>query len=130
MYETVDETIRIRSAFIEQLESLISTPKSISVKMSILQFINNNLSIDILEPSISHFLLGFDTRKMDFGSYYSETTIASDRSLLKSIINILRDVVKLFTNCTNLDYAPVRICALSMEIILKLCKSDKTGKKY
>lgn len=128
LYETVDESIRIRSAFIDQFESPISSPVSIAVKVSLLQFINNNLSATTKSPTVSHFLLGFDTRKMNFGIADEETTIASNRSLLKSIVNVTKEIVAVFANSVNIEFAPIVICALSLEILLKLCKSDTTGK--
>lgn len=126
-YETIDESIRIRSSFIEQLESPIVSADSVGIKVSLLQFLNSNISIANKNPTVTHFLLGFDTNIMNFGSSEVETTIASNRSLLNSIIKITKDIVSAFSNTRNLDYAPVRICALSLEILLKLCKSDITS---
>ncbi|GAV29407.1 hypothetical protein PMKS-002907 [Pichia membranifaciens] len=128
LYETIDESIRIRSAFIDQFESPLSSPMSIGVKISLLRFINNNLFVNIRVATVGHFLLGFDTRKMSLGSFDQDTTIASGRSLLKSIVNITKEIVTVFSKSANLDLAPIRLCALCLEILLKLCKSDTTGK--
>lgn len=128
MCETIDESIRIRAAFIQQLNSEITEQKSVFIKLSLLQFINDNL--DPMENclSVSHFLLGFDTKRMDCGSENVETTILSRRSLLKSIVLILKETLPLFSKNQNLEYSPVKLCSLAMEILFKLCKSDITRK--
>lgn len=129
MFETIDETIRIRSSFIEQFEAPRTSAESMNVKFSLLQYINSTLTGTDKSPKIGHFLLGFDTKKMDLGSNDCETTIASDRSLTKSIINTLKDTLIYFSNMNDIDYAPIRLCSLCMEIILKLAKSDITSTK-
>lgn len=128
LFETIDESVRIRSAFIDQFESPLSSPVSIEVKISLLRFINSNLSVNINVATVSHFLLGFDTKKMSIGSSDQETTIASSRSLLRSIVNITKEIISVFSKSANLDLAPIRLCALCLEILLKLSKSDITGK--
>jgi nuclear pore complex protein Nup205 len=125
--ETVDESIRIRSAFIDQFEMPITSASSMEVKLLLLQFINANISVTDNSPTISHFLLGFNTQKMTFGSADIKTTIASGRSLLKSLTDALRDIVVCLKDANNFDYMLVRFSEICLEIILKLVKSDKTG---
>lgn len=128
MYETVDESIRIRSSFIEQMEAPISSRDALDLKLSILDYIKENLVINGHEPTVSHFLLGLDTYKMGLGSTDQDTSVSSNRSLLKSILNTLRDAVFLMSTSKVISFVPIRICALGMEIITTLCKSDKVGK--
>lgn len=128
MYETVDESIRIRTAFIEQFESPILNANSIGTKIKLLHLINNNLYLKNMHPTISHFLLGFNTRPIDLGLKNEETTILSEKSLLKSIIIFLKTTVAGMIDVNNIDYSLIRMCALCMEILLKLCKSDLTTK--
>ena len=128
MCETVDETIRIRSQFIEQFESTSQDAKIIRTKLSLLEFINDNLSYANGDPTISHFLLGFDTKHMTLGGPDLETTVASNRSLLKSIVQFLRKTLLFFSKASNIRFSIVRICAICLQIILKLSKCDNTGK--
>lgn len=129
MYETIDESIRIRSAFIEQFDSPVTSTKSMAIKISILQFLNSNISSDDKSFTISHFLLGFDTTKKNFGSSEIDTTILSSRSLLKAIINISKELIVSMSNSKNIEYSEIKICALCLEILLKLCKSSLIGNK-
>lgn len=126
MCDTIDESIRIRSSFIQQFSSEITDSNSLSVKLSLLQFICQNLDPQSKAPSISHFLLGFDTQRMDFGSVHCETTIASKRSFLRLMILNLKESLEFISNAQDLEYAPIKLSSLSMEILLKLCKSDVT----
>lgn len=128
MCETIDESIRIKASFIDQFESSITNPDFIELKLLILQYINSNLSMNDKLPTIAHFLLGFDTQRMDFGSANVETSIASGRSLLRSIVDILRDAALVFKKSDNFDCYMVKLSEICMEILLKLSKSDKTGK--
>lgn len=129
LYETIDESIRIRSSFIDQLESPIISAKCVEIKLSILQFINNSISIGNDSLTVGHFLLGFDTAKGNFGSANTDTTILSTRSLFKSIIKISKEIIATFPNSKDLDFSSVRMCSLCLEIILKLCKSETMGRK-
>lgn len=65
---------------------------------------------------------------MGLGSTDQDTSVSSNRSLLKSILNTLRDAVFLMSTSKVISFVPIRICALGMEIITTLCKSDKVGK--
>ena len=127
--ETIDETIRIRSQFINQIENPNYSQEYLSLKFAILNFLNLNLSIDDKQPTIAHFLLGFDTKKINFGSPDVETTIASNKSLFRSIVNILKTTLVSINDVSNFTYTFVKVCSLCLEIIVKLCKSDMTGRK-
>ncbi|GMG22153.1 unnamed protein product [Ambrosiozyma monospora] len=135
MLETVDESTRIRYAFINQFESRllndgsIEDSRNISLKLEILQLIDSNLFVGCSNATISHFLLGFNTKNsmMSFGSELDEGTINSSRSLLDSFITVLKDTLTYLSNSTNVPYPPTRICSLILQILLKLCKSNLTG---
>ncbi|KAG7831105.1 hypothetical protein KL920_001696 [Ogataea angusta] len=123
MLETIDESTRIRYAFIEQLEAPIVEPHSVSLKAEVLQFINQNLPSTSGIATVSHFLLGLDTRSMTIGEKNDLGYIASEKSLLKSIVTLLRSILQEFRKVVDIEYFPVRISALCLEIIYKLVKS-------
>ncbi|GME82027.1 unnamed protein product [Ambrosiozyma monospora] len=135
MLETVDESTRIRYAFINQFESRLLNDRSIedsrnvSLKLEILQLIDSNLFVGCSNATISHFLLGINTKNsmMSFGSELDEGTINSPRSLLDTFITVLKDTLTYLSNSTNVPYPPTRICSLILQILLKLCKSNLTG---
>ncbi|KAG7928069.1 hypothetical protein KL925_001369 [Ogataea polymorpha] len=123
MLETIDESTRIRYSFIEQLEAPIAEPQSVTLKIEVLQFLNQNLPSTPGIATVSHFLLGLDTRSMTIGEKNDLGYIASEKSLLKSIVTLLRLILQEFRKVTDIEYIPVRICALCLEIIYKLVKS-------
>lgn len=125
MYETVDESMRIRFAFVALFEAPLSDVESFALKVDMLALLIGNLTDS--DPSISHFLLGFDTRRLTLGSEDEDGTVLSERSLLKSMLAILIDTAKLVGSATNMGYAPVRLCAMIMELITKLCGSSLFG---
>ncbi|CDK27407.1 unnamed protein product [Kuraishia capsulata CBS 1993] len=125
MLETVDETLRIRQAFMDQLESPIEDSLSTSVKVELLQFLNNNLSTNGM--SVAHFLIGFNTRDGDLGSEDDDGTIKSSRSLLKSLTYVLKSSLSTLKSGSDIIYTPLRISSLILEIILKLLRSPKYG---
>ncbi|ODV83249.1 hypothetical protein CANARDRAFT_9823 [[Candida] arabinofermentans NRRL YB-2248] len=129
LFETIDESTRIRYAFIDQFNAPIEGPQSITIKVELLQFLNNNLVLNASQSqtSISHFLLGFNGKNMSLGSQSEQGTILSDRSMLNSMLKVLKDTLSSLSRSSNIDYAPIRICSLSLEIILKLCKSNVCG---
>lgn len=94
--ETVDESTRIKVAFIEQLERSnqdIYDPeikrKSMELKEDIIGLITDNLSLGPKAPTIAHFLLGFKMKTDGFLELDEATGgIKSDISLLASIMNI------------------------------------------
>ncbi|VEU22832.1 DEKNAAC103904 [Brettanomyces naardenensis] len=124
LYETIDESRRIRFAFIEQFESPIEPgdPESLAIKIDILKFLLANLTGGQL--TISHFLLGFDTRRSSLGDANDEGSILSMRSLLRTLVCILKDTAKVLGKSTNVDFSPARLCSLILEVVLKLCEGS------
>ncbi|OWB63609.1 hypothetical protein B5S29_g4602 [[Candida] boidinii] len=128
MLETVDETTRIRFAFMDQLENQITSSESVGLKAELLEFINSNLSTSSRAgPSIAHFFLGFSTRTMSLGYKEVDGTILSGKSLFHSIINIIMQCIATYDEKSSIDYSAVRLSAISLEIILKLCKTKFIG---
>ncbi|QPG74145.1 hypothetical protein FOA43_001469 [Brettanomyces nanus] len=127
MLETVDESKRIRFSFLEQFEAPISDAQSVGLKIDILRFLNSNLIPGSSRPSITHFLLGFDTRRMNLGDKNEDGTVLSSKSLLKTLLFVLRDTATLMGDASNIDFAPSQMCSLTLELILKLCDSEIFG---
>ncbi|KAG7770524.1 hypothetical protein KL931_001346 [Ogataea haglerorum] len=123
MLETIDESTRIRYSFIEQIEAPIVEPQSITLKVELLQFLNQNLPSTPGAATVSHFLLGLDTRSMTIGEKNDLGCIASEKSLLKSMVTLLRSILQELKKLTDIEYFPMRISALCLEIIYKLVKS-------
>ncbi|KAH3665398.1 hypothetical protein OGAPHI_003582 [Ogataea philodendri] len=124
MLETVDESIRVRFSFIEQLEAPIIDRQSIFLKIELLQFLDQNIPAS--KPglrSITHFLLGFETRSMSLGSKLELGSIASEKSLLKSIIILLKSILSELCKVSNVEYLPIKLSALCLGVIFKLSKS-------
>lgn len=144
MLETIDESQRVRESWIQQYESKMSYTdddnddenSSMGIKIAMLEFLVDDLrkKLEISNgsitfnsnPSIAHFLLGFDTRKLGLGSEDELGFVNSPRSLLKEIIVSLKDAI-LTLNSSNIQHANVRIAYLSMNILLILSKSKILG---
>lgn len=125
--DSIDESLRIKFAFINQLESEIYTQKDLEVKIQTLNFINENLSVSSKGYTISHFILGFDLKNgITLGDSDSETFIASGTSVFKSLLYTLESSLLAISN-TNIDYEPIRLAAVVLEIILKLCRNSTTS---
>lgn len=125
--DSIDESLRIKHAFINQLESEISGSKDLAIKIQIINFINENLSISSKGSTISHFLLGFDLKSgITLGDSDSETFIASDTSVFKTLLYIFESSL-LTISSHNIDYEPIRLAASVLETILKLCRNSSTS---
>lgn len=127
IFDSVDESIRIKKSFINQLQSnSISHNESMPIKLSLLNFINSNLSYYDQSVTISHFLLGFQTSNNISLGPDIPTFISSDESLLKSIIDIIK-VVLTSISSQSINYNIMNLLAESFEIILKLLRNPTTA---
>lgn len=126
IFDSVDESARIKDAFIAQIDSPIDSVSDLSLKLDVLDFINSNLSLTNLKPTISHFLLGFQvTNVISFGPTLS-TFINSESSLLKSLTSLLLSSLDA-TSRGDISYAPIRLASSTFEILLKLCRNPLTS---
>lgn len=122
IFDSIDESARIKQSFINQLECTIIDENILSLKLDILDFLNSNLSYTNKLPTVAHFLLGFQvTNNISLGPNLS-TFITSETSLLKSIVQLLVSSLAVLTH-HNIYYAPMRLISSFMEIILKLCRN-------
>ncbi|AET41523.1 Nup192p Ecym_8239 [Eremothecium cymbalariae DBVPG len=127
IFESVNESARIKEAFISQLESSIDSEESLMLKLAILDFINMNLSYTTTVPTVAHFLLGFQvTNILSLGSNLS-TFINSPTSLLNSLVGILHSSLVAIDH-HDVEYAPIKLASVLMEIIVKLCRNTLTSR--
>ncbi|EDO18243.1 hypothetical protein Kpol_543p73 [Vanderwaltozyma polyspora DSM 70294] len=126
IFDSVDESSRIKEAFITQIEKPIDSSENLSLKFDILEFISSTLSLSNPKPTIAHQLLGFQvTNVISLGPILS-TFIGSDVSLFKSLINLLKSSVTVISRGA-IDYPPMRLASNALEILLKLCKNPVTS---
>lgn len=127
IFDSINESLRIKYHFINQLESEITSPEGLEVKILILNFLNDNLSVSSKTITVSHFLLGFEWKnELSLGSEDIPTSVASGKSLFKSLIYILESAL-LSISSVEIDYPLIRLASLSLEIILKLSKNPRSS---
>lgn len=126
IFDSVDESARIKDAFISQVERPIDSSDMLNLKLEVLDFINNNLSYTDRKFTVAHLLLGFQvTNILSVGPNLS-TFIGSQTSLLSSLILLLESSLQSMS-ADRIDYAPMRLAAAALEIILKLCRNPLTS---
>jgi len=140
LYETIDDSRRIRLGFIQQFEShgSINSRVDADLKLEILEYLVCDLiNRGANKPCVSHFLLGFDTSRMVLGSV-SDTnlgdsqdmgSILSPRSLLKSIVLALIETAKLLysNEGSSFYFISVRFCSLASRLLFLLCDNPLIG---
>lgn len=127
VFDSVDDSARIKQSFIDQLMSPITDECSLKLKVNILDFISKNLSYTDHNTTISHFLLGYQVSNTISLGPELDTFINSKTSLLQTIVNLMIESLSCI-NSLNVEYAPMRLCAEFMEIITKLCRNPLTCK--
>lgn len=127
VFDSVDESARIKQAFINQLQTSITNYESFSIKMRILDFISKNLSYTDKQPTVAHFLLGLQIgNTISLGPDLS-TFVTSGCSVLTSIIYLLQSSLMVLSS-EEIEFLPAKLASSSMEILLKLCKNSATSK--
>ncbi|CAI4044751.1 hypothetical protein SUVZ_10G1550 [Saccharomyces uvarum] len=124
--DSVDESARIKDAFITQLETPITDDGVLTLKLELLDFLTSNLTNSTRITSVSHLLLGFQVSNVISLGPNLATFISSETSLLNSLINLLEASLNSITK-DNIDYAPMRLATAALEIILKLCRNPLTS---
>lgn len=127
IFDSVDESARIKDGFISQIEKPIDCEEALTLKLELLDFINENLSFTDPTITISHFLLGFQVSNILSTGPNLSTFINSDSSLLKSIMALLEASLE-NVNQTRIDCAPMRLAASAICIIIKLCRNHVTSR--
>lgn len=125
--DAVDDSARIKQNFMDQLTRPIENDSSLALKIEILQFISSNLPHVEQDPTVSHFLLGYQVSNTLSLGPNLDTFIKSGSSLLHTIVTLLKDSLASL-NAQNIDYAAMRLSSEFMEIIAKLCRNPLTSK--
>jgi len=124
--DSVDESSRIKDAFMTQIDASISSEYNLELKIKILKFLSSRLSYSSDKVNISHLLLGFQVSNVISAGPDLSTFISSGASLLDSVTTLLVSSLNLLTRRT-VDYAPMRLACLSIEVLLKLCRNPLTS---
>lgn len=122
IFDSVDESARIKDAFISQVERPIDCAEALQLKIEVLDFISTNLSYTDQRFTVAHMLLGFQVTNILSEGPNLSTFIGSRTSLLSSLISLLESSLKTMSG-EQIDYAPMRLATASLEIVLKLCRN-------
>jgi nuclear pore complex protein Nup205 len=123
IFDSINESLRIKYNFINQLEDEISSKEGIAIKVQALDFLNDNLSFSSTKITVSHFLLGFDSKNgLSLGDENQLTFIASNVSLFKSLLYVLESSLCAMDSI-SIDFPSIRLASQSLEIILKLARN-------
>lgn len=126
VFDSVDESARVKEAFMNQLQAPIVNDEGLSLKLKILNLILENLSYTEKQPTVSHFLLGFHIGNSVSLGPNLDTFVASGSSVLSSIIFLLQSSLSAL-NSDKIEEFPARLASSSVEIILKLCRNPLTS---
>lgn len=126
IFDAVDESARIKDAFISQLEAPIESEDSLKIKIDILEFLNSNLSYIGKTINVAHFLLGFRVDGILSSGPKLETFLSSNCSVFNSLLYLLQDSLHSI-NPANVEYAPIRLASIVIEILLKLTRNPITS---
>lgn len=126
IFDSVDESARIKDGFISQIERPIDCEKALSLKLEILEFIDENLSHTDPAITVSHFLLGFQVSNILSTGPKLSTFINSETSLLKSLMILLEASLE-NVDKSRIEFAPMRLAASSLSVIIKLCRNHITS---
>ncbi|SMN20805.1 similar to Saccharomyces cerevisiae YJL039C NUP192 Essential structural subunit of the nuclear pore complex (NPC) [Maudiozyma saulgeensis] len=124
--DSVDESSRIKDAFMTQIDTSISSGYNLELKIKILKYLSSRLSYSSDKVTVSHLLLGFQVSNVISDGPNLSTFISSGVSLLDSVTTLLVSSLNLLTRRT-IDFAPMRLACLSIEILLKLCRNPMTS---
>lgn len=127
IFDSVDESARIKDAFISQIERTIDCEEALTLKIEILDFIKMNLPVTETNVTISHLLLGFQVSNVISTGPNLSTFINSDNSLLHSVLNLMEASLH-NVDRYRIDYAPMRLAASSLSIIMMLCRNSLTSR--
>lgn len=123
VFENVDESIKIRYAFVQQLETISD---SLQVKYDILEFLLANLPVTG-QITVAHFLLGYDTRSGNL----SLSNDDNELSLLDSLIQLLMSTIDLIFDIdythgyvTKIGLGPSKLASLTMQVLVRLTKNS------
>lgn len=151
IFQTIDESQRIKFAFIDQFESSFDTAASISgctsrpslflntmsLKLKILKFIYislSTISCKEYEFTLGHLLLGFSNEEktrymhresLNLGSESEMGTILSIKSLFKSLVQTYKVCQsEIAQSTTKISISALKFSCMILSIIIKVCNKD------
>lgn len=132
-FETVDESVRIKCGFVEQLERSLESyegveneAEGLQIKFEILSFLLETLRSHAKEPTIAHFLLGFKIESDGSLSFENERGgINSEVSLLHSILQML-EYSTATSSAHDLDLSAAQMSSSCSEIIKLLVENQNS----
>lgn len=128
IFEAIDESTKIKFAFIEQLDNL---ENDLLVKFNILHFLNENIFVTSKQPSVSHFLLGYDIKGGVMRLNQSENDGNSVFKCLLKLLSYSLDSISEIDYTNGYDYrinvGPAKLSSLALEIIVKLCRNPNSS---
>ncbi|KAG2733584.1 hypothetical protein G9P44_003109 [Scheffersomyces stipitis] len=124
-FESIDESLKIKYAFIDHFESYET---NLELKYKILNFLLGNLNQATgKEPTVAHFLLGYDIRGGKLFFHDSDNTNTLLKCLL-SCLNLSLDLISEidYNNGNNniIDIGPAKLSSLILEILIKLSRDS------
>lgn len=124
--DSVDESARIKDSFIYQLERSVGSIETLKIKFQLLEFLTSNLSYTDQNPTVAHFLLGFQISNLVTAGSELATFINSEKSLFHSVVQLLQSSLMTVGN-EMIDYAPMRLTTDCLQILLKLARNPLTA---
>ena len=120
MLEGIDESDKIRFAFLQQLESPAA---ALSTKLSILAFLHSKLS-GLRSISVAHFLLGFERRG-------GRMSLDAGRGVLAGLVAQLQTLVESAAEQYSppvVRHGPAALTCLILRVLVALCRSPATAR--
>ncbi|CAH2354613.1 nucleoporin Nup192p [[Candida] railenensis] len=128
-FESINESERIKFAFMKQLQRSIDTEEDLEVKFKVLQFLIEN--IEPSDASLSHYLLGYEFK----GNSITLEEKGNQNSLLKTLLllldsslNSISDIDYKNGNVHIIEFAPAALASMILEILVKLCRDFISSK--
>ncbi|OBA23606.1 hypothetical protein METBIDRAFT_30044 [Metschnikowia bicuspidata var. bicuspidata NRRL YB-4993] len=127
IFQSIDESKKIKFAFIQQLEA---STLFLKPKLKILNFLIENLPLTN-EITISHFLIGFDIKA---DKLLIRNSSNSDL-LLRSLVEMLLETLPLISDVdysqgyqNQITLGPATLSSLIMKILVRLCQNSNSSK--
>lgn len=127
IFEAIDESTKIQHAFIDQLDNF---EDNLLVILNILNFLNDNISATSKEPSVSHFLLGYNIK----GGILRNQSKQNGNSVFKCLLKLLNYALDSISDIDyingydyRIDVGPAKLSSLILDIIVKLCRNPNSS---
>lgn len=130
--DLVDELVRVRFAFHDQLTLAVVLPEVYGVKVRLLRFLHHLLqrSASLNKPSVAHALLGFDvllraTILLGAAEAVDGLIALHGPLVFRAVVDVMLQLLEA-VNGVNVDYLPMRLAALAATVLVALCEQPLT----